>query len=218
MGRDKALLELAGKPLILRAVVKLRRVCMDVSVLGANGELDAYAPLVRDVHPDCGPMGGMEAALLHSPYEWNLFMPVDVPFLPTKFLDMWVRGLHRDSRRGTRVMMFEVDGLPQPALSLVHREVLPFLTAALEAGRYKLMPVLEEACEALSVRAGRLPGVGMWCLPYMGGLHSEGFTGPGAYWQNTTDAQERNERMWFANLNTPEDFAEAERFVDVLDT
>ena len=81
MGRDKALLELAGKPLVLHAVVKLRRVCIDVSILGNDPALDAYAPLVRDVHADCGPMGAMEAALLHSRYDWNLFLPVDMPFL-----------------------------------------------------------------------------------------------------------------------------------------
>ena len=52
MGRDKALLELGGKPLVLHAVKKLRRVCMDVRVLGSNPALEAYAPLVPDMHPE----------------------------------------------------------------------------------------------------------------------------------------------------------------------
>ncbi|XWK49511.1 NTP transferase domain-containing protein [Tunturiibacter empetritectus] len=58
MGRDKALLELAGKPLVRHAVTKLRRVCMDVRILSGNPELAAYAPIVADLHPGCGPMGG----------------------------------------------------------------------------------------------------------------------------------------------------------------
>ena len=66
MGRDKALLELAGKPLVRHAVTKLRRVCADVQILSSDPELEAFAPLVRDMHPGCGPMGGMEAALGHS--------------------------------------------------------------------------------------------------------------------------------------------------------
>jgi molybdopterin-guanine dinucleotide biosynthesis protein A len=33
-----------------------------------------------------------------------------------------------------------------------------------------------------------------------------------------TDAQQAAKHLWFANLNTPEDFAEAERHVDALDT
>ena len=48
MGRDKALLELAGKPLVLHAVTKLRRLCADVSVLSNNPELATrYGPLVQ---------------------------------------------------------------------------------------------------------------------------------------------------------------------------
>ena len=216
MGRDKAFLELAGKPLVLHAVVKLRRVCMEVSVLGEDPALDAYAPLVKDLHPGCGPMGGIEAALLHSRYDWNLLLPVDVPFLPTAYLSGWVRHM---SSEYARVMMFTVDGVPQPTVALVHREVRPFLTEALERGEYKLFPVFERACREISVRKGQLPGVGMWKIPYWSGLTSR--PGPqrkGEDWWYTTEAQERHSGSWFANLNTPEEFAEAERHLDALDT
>jgi molybdenum cofactor guanylyltransferase len=233
MGRDKAFLELAGKPLVLHAVVKLRRVCMEVSVLGDNPALDAYAPLVRDLHPDCGPMGGMEAALLHSRYDWNLFLPVDMPFLPTTYLSGWVRhtlpaesGIRHTGPEGSempsdhaRVRMFTVDGVPQPTAALVHREVRPFLTEALKRGEYKLFPALEKACEEISIGKGLLPGVGMWKIPYWSGLTSK--PGPrrtGEDWRYTTDAQERYSGSWFANLNTPEEFAEAERHLEALDT
>jgi molybdopterin-guanine dinucleotide biosynthesis protein A len=233
MGRDKALLELAGKPLILHAVVKLRRVCMDVNVLGSNPALEAYAPLVKDVHPGCGPLGGMEAALLHSRYDWNLFLPVDVPFLPTAYLSSWVMyAVHRNDgvirilHQGFEmpgvhalVWMFRVEGVPQPTVALVHREVRPFLTEALERGEYKLFPVLEKACREISVGQGLLPGVGMVAIPYWSQFTAK--SGPhreGEDWWSTTEAQERHSRSWFANLNTPEEFAEAERHLDALDT
>lgn len=220
MGCDKALLCLAGKPLVLHAVVKLRRVCMEVSVLGSNPELDAYAPLVRDVHPGCGPMGGLEAALLQSRFEWNLFLPVDVPFVPTVYLDGWVRqALPQAAQKGARVMMFTVDQVPQPTLALVHRDVRPFLTKALEHGEYKLYPVLESAARALAERDGFQPGAGLWKLPYWSQMTSR--PGPqhkGEEWWYTNEAQARGSARWFANLNTPEEFAEAERHVDALDT
>ncbi len=99
MGRDKALLELAGKPLVRHAVKKLRRVCMDVQILSDNEELASYAPLVRDMHPGCGPMAGMEAALRTLAASSGIcFMPVDMPFLPTAFISGWVRPL-ASSRR-----------------------------------------------------------------------------------------------------------------------
>ena len=73
--------------------------------------------------------------------------------------------------------MFTVDGVPQPALAMVHRDVIPFVTSAVERGKFKLYPVLEQAGKELAAK-----------------------------------------HLWFANLNTPEEFAEAERHLDALDT
>ena len=233
MGQDKALMKLGGRPLVRHAVKKLRRVCMDVRILSDNPELAAYAPIVPDLHPGCGPMGGMEAALTHSIFEWNLFLPVDVPFLPTAYLVGWVRQvLHQAGgtagrRPGgfemaathARVWMFRVDGVPQPTVALVHREIRPFLTDALERGEYKLFPALEKACREISMGKGLQPGVGMVAIPYWSGFTSR----PGPQrtkedWCYTTDAQERGSARWFANLNTPEEFAEAKKHLDALDT
>ena len=63
MGTDKALVELAGRPLIARAVEKLRQICAEVHILSSNPELEVHAPLIGDLHEDCGPIGGIEAAL-----------------------------------------------------------------------------------------------------------------------------------------------------------
>jgi molybdenum cofactor guanylyltransferase len=37
-------------------------------------------------------------------------------------------------------------------------------------------------------------------------------------WRVPTEAQQAAKHLWFANLNTPEEFAEAERHLDALDT
>jgi len=39
MGRDKALIPLAGNPLVEHAVTKLRRICAEVSISAANPSL-----------------------------------------------------------------------------------------------------------------------------------------------------------------------------------
>lgn len=221
MGRDKAFMELAGKPLIRHAVKKLRRVCMDVRILTNNEELEQFAPIVRDVHPGCGPMSGLEAGLRHSVFEWNLFMAVDMPFVPSAFLSWWLRG--RFSRRRNEllgpawVQMFEHEGMPQPGLCMLRKDVAPFLTAAIERGEYKLVPALRTAGQAIAERGGFLPGSGFFCLPVVefGGERSGTNL---EEWMYMTEAQQRAQPLWFANLNTPEEFAEAERHVDALDT
>ena len=218
MGRDKALLELAGKPLIEHAVAKLRRVCSEVAVCSGNPLLGRYARLIPDVHAGCGPMGAMEAALLRARYHWNLFLPVDVPFLPTVYLSAWMRLMDFRRLEGARAMIWTVDGRPQPAVALVHRDVGPYLGAAIERGEYKLRPVLENAANLVAVGGGFVAGSGFLMLPYW----REFTTGTGSPaaepWRALTDAQRGYREHWFDNLNTPGEFAEAERHTDALDT
>jgi molybdenum cofactor guanylyltransferase len=219
MGTDKALLELAGKPLIRHAVKKLRRVCMDVRILSSNPALADYAPLVPDLHPNTGPIGGIEAALAHSIFNWNLILPVDIPFLPTAFIDHWVRNTIAEEKRGVRIALYTVDGIPQPTLLMIHRDAAPYISQAVERSHFKLFPVLEAAGRDLATQRGLLSGYvfnnAKWGegarFRAKGGIHSRP-------WQTLTEAQQAAQPFWFANLNTPEDFAEAEARAGALDT
>jgi molybdopterin-guanine dinucleotide biosynthesis protein A len=184
MGRNKALLELAGKPLVAVAVDKLKAVCHDVYILSSESELGQYGTLVSDVHPGCGPLGGIEAALLHASCEWSLMLPVDMPFLHVEFLQEWLRRIAFSPT--ARVALFTIGDKPQPTLCLLRREVLPFIQSALEDGRYKLYPTLEEAGRRLARESG---------LQFEEVFLNRIFP----------------DEPMFANLNTPEEFSEAAR-------
>ncbi|XWK67303.1 hypothetical protein RBB80_28185 [Tunturiibacter gelidiferens] len=166
--------------------------------------------------------GGMEAALAHSVFAWNLFLPVDMPFLPTAFLHHWVRRTLIEEKRGARLVMFTVDGLAQPTLAMIHRDVGPFVTSAVERGELKLYPVLERAGRELAAQHGVVLRMTFRNLPWNDqstfratpNLHGRGRED----WMVTTESQQSAKHLWFANLNTPEEFAEAERYVDALDT
>jgi molybdenum cofactor guanylyltransferase len=216
MGRNKALLELAGKPLVHHAVTKLRRVCADVWVLSDNPKLAEYAPLLPDLHPNCGPMGGMEAALIHSNFDWNLFLPVDMPFLPSAFIAGWLSNCLQEEK-GVRVRMFTVDGRPHPGFCLLHKDVVPFLSASLSRAQFKLLPAFEAASRELALQQGLSSGAGLWNVP-LTDFVTNYENGLGAGSSVMTDAQQAAKHLWFANLNTPEEFAGAERHVDALDT
>jgi molybdopterin-guanine dinucleotide biosynthesis protein A len=220
MGRDKALLELAGKPLVLHAVTKLRRVCADVHILSSRPELEMFAPLVRDLHEGCGPMGGLEAALEHSRHEWNLFMPVDMPFLPTAFLDGWLRTVLAREQMGTRIGMFTVEGVPQPLFCMLHKDVAPFVREAMRCGRYKVFPELESAAKKLAVRLGVSLTDTFFNTAWeiSTDLFIKKELSGGELWQMPTGAQVKAKEIWFDNLNTVEEFARAEEHLMALDT
>src|SRR5579862_8087270 len=86
MGSDKAFLELAGKPLIVRALELAHEVVTDVRIVGDAKKFGRYAPVVEDVYSNRGPLGGIHAALAQSEKECNLMLAVDLPFVPAQFL------------------------------------------------------------------------------------------------------------------------------------
>lgn len=220
MGRDKALLQLHGKPLVLHAVTKLQRFCADVHILSSREELRTFAPLVQDLHDACGPMGGLEAAFQHSPHDWNLFMPVDMPFLPSTFLDNWLRMVFAREKDGVRASMFTVDEVPQPLLCLLHKDFAVFVREAMQQGEYKVFPVLEAAGKELAVRQGVPVDTTFMNLSW--NAQSTSSLGSGMAvsevgW-SLSKAQDSARNLWFANINTRKDFEDAERHVDALDT
>ena len=88
-GSDKALAELAGHTLLVRAVDLLSGWCEHVVVAGRE---TAPAPTLPDwPHPHMGPLGGIAAALHHAAdegYTAVLSIGVDAPDLPDDLRDL----------------------------------------------------------------------------------------------------------------------------------
>ncbi len=144
MGRDKALLEVAGCPLVEHMLCKLRAMGYSPRIAGSRADLASFAPVVEDLHQGCGPLSGIEAALAISEEPLNLFVPVDAPFLPIGLLK-WL--VERASITGALATVPSVGGQAQPLCAVYRRELLPAVTAGIESGDYKVMRVIRDAAE-----------------------------------------------------------------------
>jgi molybdenum cofactor guanylyltransferase len=133
MGRNKALLKLDGEPLIERGLRKLREVCPKVAIAGGAAELGGFGRVIPDTRPGRGPLGGVVAALEQSSYEWNLFLAIDMPFVPVEVL----RGLIEQAGHSA-IVLAEADGVVQPLCGVYSRQALPVLRAELSAERLKM--------------------------------------------------------------------------------
>jgi len=212
MGRDKALIALAGRPLIEHSVTKLRRICADVHILSNDPVLASFAPVVPDIHPNCGPIGGIEAALAHSGHDWNLFLPVDMPLLPTALLSHWIaNALDGASPGGGRpgIRIFTAGGRPQPGLCLIHRAIAPLITRALDREEFALISVFEEVGREVpcSFMSDSLPNLNL--------VANVPSTEP---WGKLTEAQLAAQSLWFLNVNTKQDLAIVQAHIAALDT
>jgi molybdopterin-guanine dinucleotide biosynthesis protein A len=143
MGQEKALLQLGGRSLVEIALDKLRSIGVAAPrIAGARTDLSSHAPVVPDLHPGCGPLSGIEAALSASSQALNLFLPVDMPLLPARFLS-WM--LLRAEITGALVTIPRINGQPQPLCAVYHRDLLAPITASLLTGDYKVMAVVSAA-------------------------------------------------------------------------
>lgn len=139
MGRDKAALSLNGQTLLQHALKTLREVTSDVCILGSRQTYgDQGAPVIEDIIPECGPLGGIHAALTHSRATFNLIIAVDTPFLSADFLKFLAA---RAVESGAMVTTPEIAGYTQPLCAVYSRDFLPIAEHALKAGNYKIVPL-----------------------------------------------------------------------------
>lgn len=142
MGRDKAILEYQGAPLLLRALKLMAKVISVPRIVGTRPDLVEYAPVVPDLHFSIGPLGGIHAALRESDAELNLFLPVDLPLMSHSFLAVL---LERARLTGALATVPLLNGMPQPLVAVYRRAVLPLLEEAIQRREYKVMRPIYKA-------------------------------------------------------------------------
>jgi molybdopterin-guanine dinucleotide biosynthesis protein A len=141
MGREKALLEINGTPLLVRAALLLQPLCSGVTLVGPP---ERYQHLgfacVADEHPDLGPLEGILTALGHTDAPWNLITACDLPYLTAD----WLRYLiSRAASSQARVMLPESDSGPEPLCAVYHRDAAAAIRTQIERGERKVTRALE---------------------------------------------------------------------------
>jgi molybdopterin-guanine dinucleotide biosynthesis protein A len=96
MGQNKALMSLGGKRLVDRVVEVMRNVFDDLLMVTNTPEVyaDLSIPMVRDVWPDKGSLGGVYSAIYHAATPYCLVVACDMPFLQTAVLRYLVTQIH----------------------------------------------------------------------------------------------------------------------------
>jgi molybdenum cofactor guanylyltransferase len=139
MGMDKAFIVLDGSALLVRALAVARSVATDVRIVsgkpGDAAKFRSYAPVVEDVFHDCGPLGGIDAALQASTAELNLLLAVDMPFVSGQLLRFLIA---RARSSISTVTVPRAGGRSQPLCAVYRRAFADVAEKALRAGRYKI--------------------------------------------------------------------------------
>ncbi|MFV0478255.1 MAG: molybdenum cofactor guanylyltransferase [Parahaliea sp.] len=95
MGQDKALLAMAGESLLMRCQRILKQAGATTIVISRN---DGAPSHLADHYPQCGPLGGIHAALRTHVEQPLLIIPVDLPLLaPVTLIKLVHAGLQAGS-------------------------------------------------------------------------------------------------------------------------
>jgi molybdopterin-guanine dinucleotide biosynthesis protein A len=142
MGMDKAFVQFEGRTLLSRALDLVRSVVPEVRIVGDRGKFASFGPVVEDIFLNCGPLGGIHAALRSSATELNFMLAVDTPFVSLAFLQYLI-GEARMVADAT-VVVPRSAGQWQPLCAIYRREFADAAERALLAGRNKIGSLFEE--------------------------------------------------------------------------
>jgi len=135
MGADKAFVLLDGQTLLSRALDLARSATAEVRVVGDPAKFAAFAPTVKDLFPNCGPLGGIHAALRSSRTDLNLILAVDLPFVSPKLLRYLIG---RARSHPAAVTVPQADQRYQPLCAIYRRAFLEHAEKSLQQGQYKI--------------------------------------------------------------------------------
>jgi molybdopterin-guanine dinucleotide biosynthesis protein A len=166
-GRDKALVEVGGTPMLKRMIELLRQVTKEVRIVAAANKYTAFGvTTVEDRWPGEGPLGGIitaleDAARTAARPEWNLILSCDMPFLTREWLALLCE---RAGRSKAQVVFPHSTSGPEPLCACWQTAAAAKLRSEFESGVRKVTAgiallraeVLDEADWKRFDSAGRL--------------------------------------------------------------
>lgn len=140
MGTNKALLEVGGESMLGRTADLLRPLVAELFLVADDAA--AYAglglPVVPDVHPGCGALGGIHAALRHAAHPLVLCVACDMPRIAAGVLELLLRSAGPEDD----ALLPRPGGHPEPLLAIYGRGALPGIERAIAAGRLRVVDAL----------------------------------------------------------------------------
>lgn len=135
-GRNKAFLELGGRPLIEIVIGHAQSVCAEALIVA--GDTSPYiglgVPLVEDRFRGVGVLGGLHAGLEAASHELALIVGCDMPFLNPVLLRAFA-----EQAEGYDVAILRQGEQVEPLHAAYRRTCLPAIEAAISAGERRII-------------------------------------------------------------------------------
>ncbi|MBN2008543.1 molybdenum cofactor guanylyltransferase [candidate division KSB1 bacterium] len=140
-GSTKLYILFRQKRLIDYAIELAHQLTNHTCIIVGNAEITNIPdiPQYKDIFSNCGPIGGIYTALVHSPTARVVILPCDMPFLSVA-----IYRILSDNSIDTRpVIAVSPDGI-EPVVSIWHQSSIPAFEVAIQQKQYSLRPLMQE--------------------------------------------------------------------------
>ena len=139
-GREKAFLPIDGSPLVERTLSVLQSLFAETLIVtnSPSSYIDISAPTTGDLFPNCGPLGGLHAALSHITTGGAFIVACDMPFLNGELI-RWLLGQWGDEDALVAVVADRIE----PLHAIYARKCLSTAEACLNADRLAIQDFLD---------------------------------------------------------------------------
>lgn len=141
MGTNKALLPIGGQQNIVRIIEELAGVFSPpILVTNQPEEYEALGlPMAGDVYPGKGPLAGLHAGLLASPFEDNLLVACDMPFASSRLGQfLW------SQLEGYDAVVPYLGGKQHPLFAVYRKSSLPIVEDCLKQEKLRMFDFLKQ--------------------------------------------------------------------------
>ncbi|NPD85675.1 molybdenum cofactor guanylyltransferase [Lentimicrobium sp. L6] len=135
-GTDKGLFVFRKKQMIEYAL-EMAQIFSTKILISANQKdyLRFGYPVIHDIYPELGPMGGLYSSLMESNLALNLILPCDSPFISEELIQKLI-----DTYNGEEILLFETaDGKIHPLIGFYHKSILESMQEHIKSKKVKLI-------------------------------------------------------------------------------
>ena len=161
MGQDKAQLLLGGQPFWKKIAQELSacgRLYLSVSQTCDEKALEGY-PIIRDVVPDCGVMGGLYSAFQAIEEDLLFACACDMPFMNRQLVRWMLNRWEEEGQKGRQwdgIVVCGDDGKTHATAALYHRRLQGKLEEQVRQRRLRMHTFVREEANMLLLPMGEV--------------------------------------------------------------
>ena len=147
MGTDKGLIDFKGKPMVKYAIDLLSGIFETVVISANNPAYEQFGlNVIADIHKNCGPIGGLHAALFASNTDYIFALSCDMPFVKNEHIVQLVSSLNNEL-----IVVPKTDGYLQPLCAIYSKQVLDLLAQNIEKKQLKMHQLILDTDAKITV-------------------------------------------------------------------